>query len=93
MPKDGYITARVDKHLKAKADKVLRSVGVTTTDVIGMLLHQIVLRNGIPFDVRIPNQETLDALAEIDAGGGEIFRGSAAALSEHILRPRRTPKA
>ena len=53
MPKDAYINARVDKTLKAKAEKVLRHVGVTTTDAINMLLHQIVLQKGLPFDVRV----------------------------------------
>src|SRR6185503_20760865 len=54
MPKNAYITARVDKSLKAKAEKVLGRVGITTTDAITMLLHQIVLRKGLPFEARIP---------------------------------------
>ena len=88
MPKDGYITARVDKRLKGKADKVLRRVGITTTDAVTMLLHQIVLRNGLPFDVRIPGTETINAMAELDAGKGELFDGTAEQLFEHILTPR-----
>jgi len=89
MPKEGYITARVDKRLKAKADKVLRSVGVTTTEAVTMLLHQIVLRNGLPFAARIPNQETIDAMAEIDAGGGEISTASTAATFDRIVKSRK----
>ena len=55
MPKDATINARVDSCLKAKAEKVLAEVGVSTSEVVTMLLHQIVLQRGIPFDVRIPN--------------------------------------
>jgi DNA-damage-inducible protein J len=73
MPKDAYINARVDKQLKAKAEKVLQRIGVSTTDAITMLLHQIVLRNGVPFDVCIPNKETRRAMAELDGGKGESF--------------------
>ena len=66
MPKDGYITARVDKRAKLKAEKVLRRVGVSTTDAINMLLHQIVLHDGIPFQVRVPNAETRKAIEELE---------------------------
>lgn len=89
MTKDAYITARVDKQLKAKADKVLRSIGVSTTELITMTLHQLVLRKGVPFEVRIPNQKTLDAMAEIDAGGGAISTVSTAATFDRIAKPRK----
>ena len=74
MPKNAYINARVDKTLKARAEKVLSRVGISTTDAITMLLHQIVLRKGLPFDARIPNKETIAAMTELDAGKGERYR-------------------
>lgn len=89
MPKTAYINARVDKDLKAKAEKVLRRVGVTTTEVVTMLLHQIVLRKGVPFDVRIPNDETRRAMAELDQGGGEAFDGTAEELFEKVVGSRK----
>ena len=89
MPKNASINARVDKTLKAKAEKVLGQVGISTTEAITMLLHQIVLRNGLPFDARIPNTDTLAAMAELDAGKGEKFTGTAAELRRHILAPKR----
>jgi DNA-damage-inducible protein J len=85
MPKNAYITARVDKSLKAKAEKVLGRVGITTTDAITMLLHQIVLRKGLPFEARIPNEETIAAMAELDRGGGERFDGTAEKLFETVV--------
>jgi DNA-damage-inducible protein J len=66
MPKDATINARVDKHLKAKAEKVLNEVGISTSEVITMMLHQIVLRQGLPFEARIPNAATRKAMAELD---------------------------
>ena len=88
MPKDATINARVDGRLKAKAEKVLSQVGISTTEAITMLLHQIVLRNGLPFDARIPNKETIAAMAELDAGKGEFFSGTAAELRRHLLAPK-----
>jgi DNA-damage-inducible protein J len=75
MSKDATINARVDKKLKAKAELVLDRVGIRTSDLITMLLHQVVLHNGVPFDVKIPNKETRKAMAELDAGKGERFTG------------------
>jgi DNA-damage-inducible protein J len=89
MPKDSYINARVDKRLKAKAEKVLHRVGITTTDAITMLLHQIVLRKGLPFDARVPNAETIKAMRDLDAGLGEKFDGTAEELFAKLLgRPK-----
>ena len=41
-----------------------------------MFYRQIVLRKGLPFEVCIPNAETVAALKEIEAGGGQIVNGS-----------------
>lgn len=89
MPKNAYINARVDKNLKAKAEKVLSRVGLSTSDAITMLLHQIVLRKGLPFEARIPNEETIAAMTELDAAGGEQFDGTAKELIDHLTHRRR----
>lgn len=89
MPKGATIHARVDKRLKQRAEKVLHQIGMSTSDLITLLLHQVVLTKGVPFDVKIPNQETIDAIEELERGGGERFKGTAEELSRHLLRPRR----
>ncbi len=89
MFKNATINARVDKRLKVKAEKVLSRVGISTSEAITMLLHQIVLRRGLPFEARIPNAATRAAMAEVDAGEGERFDGSAEELFDHILGPRK----
>jgi DNA-damage-inducible protein J len=89
MPKNAYINARVDKNLKAKAEKVLSRVGISTTDAVTMLLHQIVLRKGLPFDVRIPNEETIAAIAELDEGAGEIFTSSTRETFDQLVKSRK----
>jgi len=89
MPKNATINARVDDKLKARAEKVLARVGVNTTDVITMLLHQIVLRDGVPFDVTIPNTETRKAMAELEAGKGQVFTGSTRETFDRIVKPRK----
>ena len=93
MAKTGYITARVEPKLKARAGRVLARVGVSTTDAITMFLNQVVLHNGLPFDVRVPNAETRKAIDELEAGGGERFEGKTTELFDHLRgnqRKRRT---
>ncbi len=88
MPKNAAINARVDEQLKAKAEKVLRKVGVSTTEVITMLLHQIVLRQGVPFEVNIPNAETQRAMRAARAGKGKIYTGPTSEVFDEILKSR-----
>jgi DNA-damage-inducible protein J len=66
MGKTGYITARIEPKLKARAARVLANVGVSTTDAITMFLRQVVLRNGLPFEVRVPNAQTKKAIEELE---------------------------
>jgi DNA-damage-inducible protein J len=89
MPKDAYINARVDKRLKARAERVLSRVGVSTTDAINMLLHQIVLRKGLPFEARLPSAETVAAMNELDSGGGNSSTASTRETFDRISKKRR----
>lgn len=93
MSKDAYINARVDKRLKAQAENILRSVGVSTSDLITMLLRQVVLTKGVPFDVRLPNEKTLSAMAELDAGAGEISSASTRETFDRATRKRNERRA
>ena len=62
------ITTRVDPELKADAEKVLRKLGISTTEAINLFLSQVRLRKGLPFDVKIPNKTTLKAMKDAEEG-------------------------
>jgi addiction module RelB/DinJ family antitoxin len=36
-----------------RAEKILRKLGLTPTDAVNMLLAQVELRQGLPFEVRV----------------------------------------
>ena len=76
MAKTAYINARVESEVKKKAEKVLRDVGVNTSDAVNMFLRQIILQDGIPFEVRKPNKETLRAIKALEAGKGTRYKGA-----------------
>lgn len=45
---------RIDETTKKQAVELLEGLGINLSDAINMFLKQIVLRGGIPFDVRYP---------------------------------------
>jgi DNA-damage-inducible protein J len=93
MSKTGYITARVEPKLKASAARVLSKVGVSTSDAITMFLRQVVLRGGLPFEVRVPKPETKKAIEELEAGGGETFHGGTKEVFDEVLGKGKKRKA
>ncbi len=57
---------RIDKDVKAEAVELLKELGLDMSTAVNMFLHQLILRNGLPFSVTIPQreQELLEAYAE-----------------------------
>ncbi len=68
MSKTETIRARVDSKLKADAEAVLHKLGLTASDAIRLFYRQLALRKGLPFDVKLPNAETRQAMEELDEG-------------------------
>jgi len=68
MKKSSTIRARVEPDLKDKAENIFRKLGLTTTQALTLFYKQVELRNGLPFDVAIPNETTLRTLADTDLG-------------------------
>jgi DNA-damage-inducible protein J len=98
MAKRGYLSARIDDTLKADAERVLGHLGLTSAQALTLFFQQVVLRQGIPFAICIPNEATRAAMAELDAGGGTPYATSAdafdailkgSAKAAHETPPRR----
>ncbi len=68
MPKTEIINTRVEPKIKKTATAILKSLGLTPTDAINMFLHQVIIHDGLPFEVRKPNKETLKAMRDLKAG-------------------------
>jgi len=58
------IQARIDADLKAEGGRILKKLGMTTTELMRMTFSQLVMRKGLPFEAKIPNDETIAALEE-----------------------------
>ncbi len=62
--KTQMIHTRIDENLKREAELVFSALGINTADAIRMFLTQVTLKRGIPFDVKIPNKETREAMED-----------------------------
>lgn len=60
--KDATVKSRINTDLKDKVDKVLNSLGMTSSEAIRLFYNQIAMRQEFPLELKIPNQETAHAL-------------------------------
>ena len=49
---------RIDETTKKQAVELLEGLGINLSDAINMFLKQVVLRGGIPFEVRYPEYKS-----------------------------------
>lgn len=73
MNKSAMVRARIEPGLKKKAESILSRVGISSTEFIRLAYSQVVLRQGIPFEARIPNADTQKAIAEAREGRGRDY--------------------
>jgi addiction module RelB/DinJ family antitoxin len=54
MAKNETLHIRVNDIVKERAEKTLDILGLSIAEAVNMLLHQINLVGGLPFDVKVP---------------------------------------
>lgn len=62
MHKVATVNTRIEPKLKTQAEAILHKVGLTSAEAIRLFYTQVCLHNGLPFDVKIPNEETVKAM-------------------------------
>jgi DNA-damage-inducible protein J len=80
--KTEVINARVEPALKSSAEKIFKSLGMTTTGAISIFLRQVVLKRGLPFSVKTPNKTTSRAMQDIKTGKGKRYKTVQALLND-----------
>ena len=70
MAKTEMIRVRVESELKSQAEEVFSELGLSPTEAISLFYAQVTLHRGLPFAVRIPNAETIEALRQARVGEG-----------------------
>ncbi|MEN6507418.1 MAG: type II toxin-antitoxin system RelB/DinJ family antitoxin [Smithella sp.] len=74
------VGARVDKDIKAAAEAILTSIGLTVSDAFRMMIVRIVREKALPFEPLVPNDETIEAMKA--ARHGELTE---AGKPDHLL--------
>ena len=59
MANTSAVYARIDTNLKNNAENILSQLGISPSSAIQMLYSQIVLKQGIPFDLKLPSSKPL----------------------------------
>ncbi len=75
MSKNVVIHTRIDADLKAGAEHILESIGISASEAIRLFYRQIELHRGIPFDVKLPNKQTAETLRRSERGE-EVYRAT-----------------
>ena len=68
MAKTATIQTRVDPVIKNNAQTILKKLNISMSEAISMYLSQITLHNGIPFEIKIPNEVTAKTLKNAENG-------------------------
>ena len=75
------VNVRVDPEIRKKASDILEKLGMTESGAINMFYNQIVLNNGLPFEVKIPSPVPDINILRLDDLDREIAEGYRAYLS------------
>lgn len=70
---DTYVRARIDSATKARASDALEAMGLSISDAIRLLMLRVAEEKRLPFNVRVPNAETIAAMSELESGKGKSF--------------------
>ncbi|MCK5895844.1 MAG: type II toxin-antitoxin system RelB/DinJ family antitoxin [Cocleimonas sp.] len=82
--KTAIINARIKPDLKGDVEHILAQLGITTTQAITMFFEQIRMNGGIPFPLKIPNEETKQAM--MDARENQTLEVTLDELKENLAK-------
>lgn len=75
-------TIRVDQENYLQAKEILKYLGLTYSQAINVFNNMIVCHKGLPFEVKIPNDETLAAMSE-----AKKLIGDFVSMDDFVKRP------
>lgn len=60
MAKTANLYVRIEPNVKLQAESILSALGISASNAINIFYKQIILQQGIPFDIKIPQQPVVD---------------------------------
>jgi len=59
-------SVRLDGEAFLEAKIILKSLGMNFTEAVNVFTNMVVQERGLPFEVKIPNKETIEAMREVE---------------------------
>ena len=56
MAKSANLYARIEPEVKEQAEAILNALGIPASNAITIFYKQIIIHNGLPFEVKLPNR-------------------------------------
>ena len=81
-PAETYVRARIDADTKARATEALDAMGLSVSDAIRLLMLRIATEHRLPFDVKVPNAATREAMTELENAKGARFSNVADLMAD-----------
>ena len=73
MAKTATVHARMEPEIKRRAEQIIKETGLSVSTAQEIFYRQIIAHQGLPFELRIPRKETLQAMQEARSGIGEKY--------------------
>jgi len=58
----------LDVNLKKQAKEIYKHYGLSLSEAVNIFLAQSVFNRGLPFEVKIPNDKTIEAMKDVETG-------------------------
>ena len=71
MSLDATVRARVDSALKKEVEEIFDDIGINTSQAINIFLKKVKRERGIPFELKVPNETTINAMKEAKNNEGD----------------------
>jgi DNA-damage-inducible protein J len=66
MAKNTSVNVRTTEEIKKGAEVILNGLGLNISSAVNLFLKQVINYRGIPFDLRLPNEKTLQTMDDTE---------------------------
>ncbi len=77
----------LDQQTKEEAKELFKKFHISLSDAVNLFLSQSVIEQGLPFQVKLPNEETKKAMREVENGDTETIT-----FEEHLAEMKQCIK-